>query len=385
MPEPSTRAPLPDEARDREFVVRAARWGIVAAGVLGALLLLLWVLKAALTPLAAAFVIAYLLDPLIDWFERHRVRRSFAIFLLLGLAGGGVLGFLLFVIPRVVAEISALTEQMPAYLERFVTEVVPAVEQRVGIDLPRTLDGLLGELRGAELTVLGTLRDLLTGTLATLTGTVGVVVGLLVIPILAYYLLVQFDEVVRRIGEGVSPRHRDSVFEKVRTIDRLVSGFLRGQMLVAATLGVLYAAGFSLIGIDLAIGVGLLAGALALVPYLGNIVALGTATVLCVLKFGIDGHLLAVIGWYLVVQSLEGFVLTPRIVGSSVGLHPAAVIVALLIGGDLFGFLGLLIAVPVAAVVKVFVAEALHAYRRSSLFGDDTALASAPPPLDDPP
>lgn len=385
MPELPSAAPLPDGSRDREFVVRAARWGIVAAGVLGALLLLLWVLKAALTPLAAAFVIAYLLDPLIDWFERHRVRRSFAIFLLLGLAGGGVLGFLLFVIPRVVAEISALTEQMPAYLERFVTEVVPAVEQRVGIDLPRTLDGLLGELRGAELTVLGTLRDLLTGTLATLTGTVGVVVGLLVIPILAYYLLVQFDEVVRRIGEGVPPRHRDSVFEKVRTIDRLVSGFLRGQMLVAATLGVLYAAGFSLIGIDLAIGVGLLAGALALVPYLGNIVALGTATVLCVLKFGIDGHLLAVIGWYLVVQSLEGFVLTPRIVGSSVGLHPAAVIVALLIGGDLFGFLGLLIAVPVAAVVKVFVAEALHAYRRSSLFGDDTALASAPPPLDDPP
>lgn len=385
MPELPSAAPLPDGSRDREFVVRAARWGIVAAGVLGALLLLLWVLKAALTPLAAAFVIAYLLDPLIDWFERHRVRRSFAIFLLLGLAGGGVLGFLLFVIPRVVAEISALTEQMPAYLERFVTEVVPAVEQRVGIDLPRTLDGLLGELRGAELTVLGTLRDLLTGTLATLTGTVGVVVGLLVIPILAYYLLVQFDDVVRRLGEGVPPRHRDSVFEKVRTIDRLVSGFLRGQMLVAATLGVLYAAGFSLIGIDLAIGVGLLAGALALVPYLGNIVALGTATVLCVLKFGIDGHLLAVIGWYLVVQSLEGFVLTPRIVGSSVGLHPAAVIVALLIGGDLFGFLGLLIAVPVAAVVKVFVAEALHAYRRSSLFGDDTALASAPPPLDEAP
>lgn len=103
MPELPTRAPLPDEARDREFVVRAARWGIVAAGVLGALLLLLWVLKAALTPLAAAFVIAYLLDPLIDWFERHRVRRSFAIFLLLGLAGGGVLGFLLFLPRRIIS------------------------------------------------------------------------------------------------------------------------------------------------------------------------------------------------------------------------------------------------------------------------------------------
>ena len=110
---------------------------------------------------------------------------------------------------------------------------------------------------------------------------------------------------------------------------------MRGQLLVAACLGVLYAVGFSAIGIDLAIGVGLLAGAMAVIPYLGSIVALGTATVLCVLKFGFDGHLLAVVGWYAVVQNLEGFVLTPRIVGSSVGLHPAAVIVALLIGGDL--------------------------------------------------
>jgi predicted PurR-regulated permease PerM len=386
VPDVPIGAPPPEESReerDREFVVRAARWGIVAAAAVGGLFLLLWVLKAALTPLAAAFVIAYLLDPLIDWFEEHRVRRSFAIFLLLGLVGGGVLVFLLFVIPRLVAEMSALADQMPIYLERFVTEFVPAVERRLGIDLPETLDGVLGELRGAELTLLGTLRDLLAGTVKTLTGTLGIVVGLLVIPILAYYLLVQFDDVVARIGEWVPPRHRDYVFEKARTIDRLVSGFLRGQMLVAASLGVLYAVGFSVIGIDLAIGVGLLAGVMALVPYLGNIVALGTATVLCVLKFGVDGHLLAVLGWYVVVQNLEGFVLTPRIVGSSVGLHPAAVIVALLIGGDLFGFLGLLIAVPIAAVVKVFVGEAALAYRRSSLYRGDTALVTASSSLDD--
>jgi len=383
MPDVPTGAPPPDETReerDREFVVRAARWAIVAALVVGGLSLLLWVLKAALTPLAAAFVIAYLLDPLIDWFEGHRVRRSFAIFLLLGLVGGGVLGFLLFVIPRLVRETSALAEKMPGYLERFVTEAVPAIERRLGVDLPETLEGVLGQLRGTELTVLGTMRDLLTGTLSTLTGTVGIVIGLLVIPILAYYLLVQFDEIVARIGQWVPPRHRAYVFEKVRTTDRLVSGFLRGQVLVAASLGVLYAVGFSVIGIDLAIGVGLLAGAMALIPYLGNVVAVGTATILCVLKFGVDGHLLAVIGWYVIVQMLEGFVLTPRIVGSSVGLHPAAVIVALLIGGDLFGFLGLLIAVPAAAVVKVFVGEALLVYQRSALFGEEPAVALAPDP-----
>src|SRR5690606_32345862 len=299
----------------------------------------------------------------------RRVRRPLAIFLLLGLVGAGVFGFLLFVIPRLVREIGALAERMPGYLKRFVGEVVPAVEQRLGIELPKTVEALLGEVRGAELTVLGTLRDVLAGTLSTLTGTVGVLIALLVIPILAYYLLVQFDEIVARLGRLVPPRHRPYVFEKVRTVDRLASGFLRGQMLVAACLGVLYAVGFAVIGIDLAIGVGLLAGAMAVIPYLGNVVALGTATILCVLKFGFDGHLLAVIAWYVVVQNLEGFVLTPRIVGGSVGLHPAAVIVALLIGGDLFGFLGLLIAVPAAAVVKVFADEALAAYRSSSLFG----------------
>jgi len=169
----------------------------------------------------------------------------------------------------------------------------------------------------------------------------------------------------------VPPRHRDEVVEKATTIDRLVSGFLRGQLTVALCLGVLYAVGFSLIGIDLAVGVGLLAGVMALVPYLGNVVALCTAGLLCALEFGVDFHLLLVVGWFAVVQNLEGFVLTPRIVGHSVGLHPAFVIVALLIGADLFGFVGLLIAVPLAAVVKVFVGDALSAWRRSSLFGPD--------------
>lgn len=378
MPE-GTVAPGARAARDREFVVRAARWGIVAALAVAVLGGLLWVLKAALTPLAAAFVIAYLLDPLIDRFETRRVRRSLAIFLLLGLVGGGVLGFLLFVIPRLTREVTALAERLPLYLERFVTEGIPALEARFGVELPRTLEGVLGELRGAEPALLGTLRDLLTGTVATLSGTLGVAVALLVIPILAYYVLVQFDAIVARLGALVPPRHRAYVFEKARTADRLVSGFLRGQLLVAACLGALYAVGFAVIGIDLAVGVGLLAGAMALIPYLGNVVALGAASILCVLKFGVGGHLLAVVGWYAVVQTLEGFVLTPRIVGGSVGLHPAAVIVALLIGGDLLGFLGLLIAVPAAAVVKVFADEALAAYRASPLYGDEPAPGDPPP------
>jgi predicted PurR-regulated permease PerM len=370
---------------DRDFVARSARWAIVGLAVAAAVFALLYVLKAALTPLAAAFVIAYLLDPLIDRLERFGVRRRFGILLVLGLAGVAMLGVLLLGIPRLVREMTALAERMPLYLERLVTVVVPELETRLGVELPDTLEELLGGLRGLELSALGAARDVLLGALSTVTGTLGVLIGLLVIPILAYYLLVEFDQLLRRVGEWIPRGQRAYVIEKARTADRLISGFLRGQLLVAAILGALYALGFGAIGIDLAIGVGLLAGAMALIPYLGNVVAVSAASLLCVLEFGFDWHLLAVLGWYAVVQNLEGFVLTPRIVGGSVGLHPAAVIVALLIGGDLFGFLGLLIAVPAAAVIKVFVHELLEAYRASALFRGGAPAAAGPDPADDPP
>ena len=370
---------------DRDFVARAARWGIVGLAIAAIVFALLFVLKAALTPLAAAFVIAYLLDPLIDRLERIGVRRRFGILLVLGLAGVAVLAVLLLGIPRLAREISSLAERMPLYLERLVTVGVPELEARLGVQLPGTLEELLGDLRGVELSALGAFRDVLLGTLSTVTGTLGTLVGLLVIPILAYYLLVEFDQVMRRVGEWIPRRQRAYVIEKAHTADRLISGFLRGQLLVAAILGALYALGFGVIGIDLAIGVGLLAGVMALVPYLGSAVAVSVSSLLCVLEFGFDWHLVAVLGWYLFVQNLEGFVLTPRIVGGSVGLHPAAVIVALLIGGDLFGFLGLLIAVPAAAVVKVFIGELLEAYRRSALLQGSEPAAAGPAPADDPP
>jgi predicted PurR-regulated permease PerM len=371
---------VPDPESDRDFVARAARRAIVVAVAAALLFALFFVMKGALTPLAAAFVIAYLLDPIIDRFQARGVRRGIAIFLLLALVGGALLGGILFVLPRLQREVSALAERMPVYLDHLVTVALPSVEQRLGLELPHTFEDLIGSVRSGEIPLpLEALRKLLTSAIATLTGSLGALVGLLVIPILAYYLLVEFDTIVAGIGRWVPPRLRGYVFDKARTVDRLVSGFLRGQLLVAATLGALYALGFGVIGIDLALGVGIVAGILALVPYLGGAVALTTATVLCILKFGFDWHLGAVVGWYAVCQTLEGFVLTPRIVGQSVGLHPAVVIVALLIGGDLFGFLGLLIAVPGAAVVKVFVDELGVVYRHSPLFDDSPPVEPEPP------
>jgi predicted PurR-regulated permease PerM len=367
-----------ESERDRDFVARAARHAIIGAVAAAVAFALLYVLKGALTPLAAAFVIAYLLDPVIDRFEARGVRRSIAIFVLLGTLLAVIGGGMLFVVPRLQQELGALAERMPGYLEQLTTVVVPGIEKQFGIELPHTITDVIGSVRSGEIPLpIETMRKLAASVFTTLTGTVGSLIGLLVIPVLAYYLLVSFDTTVARIGDWVPPRHRAYVFDKVRTVDRLISGFLRGQLLIATTLGVLYAVGFAVIGIDLAVSVGLIAGVLALIPYLGSIVAVTMATALAILKFGVDWHLGAVLGWYVVCQNLEGFVLTPRIMGHTVGLHPAVVIVALLIGGDLFGFLGLLIAVPLAAVVKVFIDELSDTYRRSSLFREE--ISEEPP------
>jgi predicted PurR-regulated permease PerM len=201
-----------------------------------------------------------------------------------------------------------------------------------------------------------------------LTGTVGTLVGLLVIPVIAYYLLAEFDSIKRAILGWVPRPYQRRVAEKAAVVDVLVSGFVRGQLLVCLLLGLLYGTGFSAIGVDLSIGIGLASGLLSIIPYVGSSFALGSASLLCLLEWGVDVHLALVVGWYLAVQTLEGFVLVPRIVGRSVGMHPVTVIVALLIGGDLLGFLGLLIAVPLAAVVQVFIRDGLEVYLGSSLY-----------------
>jgi predicted PurR-regulated permease PerM len=355
---------------DRIFIQRALRLAIIALAVAGSVLALLWLLAAALTPLAAAFVLAYLFDPLIDRFERRRIGRRVAIFLLLGVVGAAVFAFAFLVLPRVQHEIVSLSAKLPGYLEQAHARVAPFLESRFGVQLPHTVrEGLQTLPEGGLQWGLGAARGLLARGAGLVSGTLGTLVGLLVIPVIAYYLLAEFDEIKRKLLGYVPLAHQRRVAEKAAVVDALVSGFVRGQLLVCLILGALYASGFAAIGVDLGVGIGLAAGVLAIIPYVGGAFALGSASLLAWLEWGVDHHLALVVGWYLVVQGLEGMVLVPRIVGRSVGMHPVTVIVALLIGGDLLGFLGLLVAVPLAAVVQVFVRDGLAAYRGSALFG----------------
>lgn len=360
-----------DSDGDRAFTLRAARWGIIGAVALAVLVTLLWLLKGALTPLAVAWVIAYLLDPVIDAFERRRVPRGAAVLLLLAALGALTAATALFLIPTMQRELAAASARLPEYLGGAIGRLLPLLERELGLSLPSSVADALAAIRAGELPIpIDAARSLLERSLRAITGTVGALVTLFIIPVLAYYLVVEFDRIRLTVLGLVPRRYQTSVAEHARRVDALASGFIRGQLSICATLGVLYATGFTVIGIDLALVIGFASGVAAIIPYVGGAVALGSAAGMCLLQFGVDVHLALVVGWYALVQGFEGMLLTPRILGDRLGMHPVVVIVALMIGADLLGFLGLMIAVPLAAVVQVFVQDWVVLYRTSSIYGE---------------
>jgi predicted PurR-regulated permease PerM len=357
-----------DGELDRDFIAKSVRRGILLAMATAAILGLLWLLKSALTPLAIAFAFAYLLDPLIDRFEARRIPRSVAVLVLVVISGIIALVAAFFIVPELLQEIAHLATRLPGYFDSTLAAISPRLQAWFGISIPSSIREGLDSLQSQGVSVpLESLRGLIERTLQGVTRTMGSLVGLLVIPVITYYALIEFDDLKAWFLELVPIEYQQTVDAKVSMIDVLIASFIRGQLIVAVLLGILYAVGFSLIGIDMAIGIGMVAGMLGIIPYVGSAVALSLAAGLCLLQYGVDLHLLLVAGWYALVQMFEGLFLTPRIVGRSVGIHPVAVIVGLLIGGDLLGFLGLIVAVPVTAIAQVFVKELLETYRSSTL------------------
>ena len=354
---------------DRAFIQRSVRLAIIVATVLGIGIAALWLLKGALTPLVTALVIAYLFDPLIDRFEARGVSRGAAILFLVVLVVSVLFGVAFVLIPAMQRDVAALSERLPAYLERGLATLGPRLEHDFGVHLPRSLHDAIERVRSGELQVpLDAVRALLERVLHGITGTVGALISLLIIPVLAYYLLVEFDRIRLGVLDLVPIAYQPRVAAEATRVDALIAGFIRGQLIVCLLLGALYGLGFAVIGIDLAIVIGVTSGLLGIIPYVGGTVALTSAVGMALLQFGIGTQLALVIGWYLVVQALETLVLTPKIVGKSLGMHPVTVIVALMIGGDLLGFLGLLIAVPLAAVLQVFAQDLVARYRDSPYY-----------------
>lgn len=319
-----------------------------------------------------AFLIAYLLDPLLDGCESLRIPRSLGAAILLLVVLGALWAFVLLALPGVVQDVVAFARQLPASAERVLAAVRPWLTS-LGAPLPATMKELveslpidLGSLSGS---VFGPVMHAVGWALGGTASVVQAAAAAVLVPVLAFYLLVDFDRIVAAAHELVPPRHRKLVGVLASDVDNVLGQFVRGQLSVMLLLGVLYAAGFGLVGLRLALPVGLVAGLISFIPYVGGAVALGLALLIVLLNWTGWLQLALVVAVYVVIQLLEGFLITPRIVGDRIGLSPLWVLIALMAGGELFGFTGVLLALPMAAVVKVFLIHGLSHYKQSRFFG----------------
>ena len=356
-------------------------------GALLLLILLLWLFSGVLLPFAAAMALSYLLNPVVDRLERLGLNRLGAVLLIL--AGFAVLLALIIVLilPVFSRQLASFLEALPSYavkLEDLATELSVRLANDHGLNLLERLG--FGKAASADLR--NSTSELVNqaaqwgGTFVKSIWTSGAaLIGLLSLlvltPVVTFYMLVDWEKMVATVDSLVPLRHRQTVRELARQIDAALAGFLRGQSLVCLFLGAWYGIGLSLIGLNFGLLIGISAGFLSFIPYVGSLTALVLSAVVAIVQGWPEWRLLAmalaVVG---TGQFLEGNVLSPKLVGGSVGLHPVWLIFALLAFGSLFGFTGLIVAVPVAAAVGVILRFAVKRYRESKLYTEIDAPGS---------
>ena len=343
------------------------RWQLLA--ITAVILYVLWLLAPVLMPFAVAGMLAYLGDPLADRLERLGMSRTWAasvVFLLLLLV---LVGVLVLLVPLVSRQIESLIQNLPRYADWAQHTAWPWLQTRLHLD-PRMFDSdrLLAAIKahmdsigGVASVVLGKVSRSGLGILLWLT-------NLVLIPVVAFYLLRDWDRLVATIDRMLPRSIQPTIAHLAHESDKVLGAFVRGQLLVMLALGIFYGAGLSLLGLSVGLLIGLVAGLLSFVPYLGFIVGFGAAVIAVLVQYGDWPHLLLVCGVFVIGQLLEGYVLVPRLVGNKIGLHPVAVIFAVLAGGYLAGFLGVLLALPAASVIMVLLRYLLERYRLSELY-----------------
>jgi len=351
---------------DRDNLPQTYAWlaGLVLLGGL------VYLLAPVLTPFLVSALIAYLGDPLVDRLER-KLSRSLAVtlvFLLLFALLGLLLILLLLALQQ---QLSTLVERLPVYIDWGQRHIMPWLGGLLGTEQTSLLDPAeiktilarhwqeAGGLAGRLVQALGQSGAMVVQWLA----------NLILIPVVSFYLLRDWDELMAHIRHTLPRRYEQRIVMLAQEADAVLGAFLRGQFLVMCALGLVYTLGLWFVGVELALFFGLLAGMVSFVPYLGFIIGILAAGGAALVQFHDVGHLLGVLAVFGIGQLLESFLLTPWLVGDRIGLHPVAVIFAVLAGGQLFGFVGVLIGLPAAAVVMVLLRHAHQHYLQSAAYG----------------
>ncbi|MCC4595280.1 AI-2E family transporter [Xanthomonas campestris pv. phormiicola] len=365
---------LSPEAEIAQFL-RRLKWAAVILGVLWVVALLAPIL----TPFVLALLLGWLGDPLVDRLERAGRSRNMAVTLVFVLMVLLLVLALLILVPMLERQIVTFIDVLPQARDWFTGTAIPWAEHKTGLQLMAWLDPerLIEWIRGHWQQAGGVAATFFGYLSRSGFAMVTWVVNLVLLPILTFYFLRDWDILVERVAATIPRNHIATVGRLARQSNDVLGAFIRGQFLVMLALGVIYAGGLSLIGLNLGLLIGIVAGLISFIPYLGATTGILLAILAALVQAkGFDLQLLILVGVVFTVgQLLESYVLTPRIVGDKIGLHPVAVIFAVMAGGQLFGFLGMLLALPVAAVANVLLHYLHEQYRQSELYaGDKSAI-----------
>lgn len=374
------------------LLARVALWAAIVFGVYW----LMTSVRSVFSAVFLSFLIAYLLDPVIDWMEERGVGRPLGIVVVLLVGLGFTVGFVLFLYPTIAEQVRTIGKKFPTLLSTIETQTLPWIERTFEYEVPATVSEALEKYSQSIADALPSILERLStwgqGILSSTGAIVASLLNLVLIPVFVFYFLRDFDRIRVGVIEYIPPHRRDFVLERARKMDSVVGDWVRGQMQVAVTLAVLYAIGlglaFYLSGIDTQAGIaiGVLGGLLNFIPYFGVAIGLILALLMVLINWSGFGPLLGVGLVFFIVQSLEGYLITPKVVGDKVGLRPVTVIIVLLIGGELFGLLGMLLAIPIFGAVKVLFPDIIAHYKETSFFtGRDPVTGETPGDSAEPP
>jgi predicted PurR-regulated permease PerM len=329
------------------------------------------VFRPVLVPLLISLAFAYLLEPLVTWLPaRWKLGLEVAIILAIVVGGLALLGSALFIIPPVVAQVIESGQKLPDAV-RSATEAVKPVLEGWHARYPTAYESAIKKLSGlteGSFSQGGSITGFLSKGLEGLVGVTANLLNLILIPVFSFYILRDLDKARQSLERLIPPRFRTGATRMFDRLESVVSNFVRGQLTVAVVLCVLYSLGYFLVGAPLPLSLGVLAGFGYLIPYLGAFIAVMLAILLAVMAHPTWWTVISILIVYLVVHLIEGFVLTPRILGDRLQLHPLFVIIGLIIGGSLFGILGIILALPVMAIMKVILESIKEPYFQSGFY-----------------
>jgi len=330
---------------------------------------LLYLLSPILTPFIIGAFLAYLFDPLVRKLKQHHVPHYVSISIVFFFFFLILLALLLLLIPLVESQVQHFAEIIPNTIDWLQNTILPWLKDNLGIDSEAINVASIKKLLADNVTKAGGAATIAVQAVVT-SGfkIIEWIIKLILIPVVAFYLMCDWDRFLRGI-QNLIPRNTEPTFTRLmKECNSVLGAFLRGQLIVMISLGVIYAAGLTLIGLQVGIIIGVIAGLLSIVPYLGTITGVLIAMVAAYLQMGTLKAVALVLLVFAVGHLIDHLFLTPKLVGGRIGLHPVAVIFAILAGGCLFGFVGVLLALPVASVIMVWLRYLHKRYYKSDLY-----------------